>query len=63
MRELAASAKSAADAEDAVDVSVEGEPPARNQESLRRIELVMVKSGEMDKLTKQLITMSQVLNN
>lgn len=60
MRELASAAKSAADAEDAVDVSGGGEPPARNQESLKRIELVMVKSAEMDELTKRFITVSQV---
>ena len=60
LRELASSAKAAADAEDAVDVSGEGEAPARNQDSLRRIELVMVKSAEMDELAKRFITVSQV---
>jgi hypothetical protein len=60
LRELASSAKAAADAEDAVDVSGEGEAPARNQDSLRRIELVMIKSAEMDELTNRFITVSQV---
>ena len=60
LRELASSAKAAADAEDAVDVIGEGEAPARNQDSLRRIELVMVKSAEMDEVAKGFITVSQV---
>ena len=60
LRELASSAKAAADAEDAVDVSGEGEAPVRNQDSLRRIELVMLKSAEMDTLSKRFITASQV---
>ena len=60
LRELASSAKAAADAEDAVDVSGEGEAPARNQDSLRRIELVMVKSAEMDELAAGFLTVSQV---
>ncbi|XP_028412831.1 uncharacterized protein LOC114535726 isoform X1 [Dendronephthya gigantea] len=59
LRGLASCAKAAADAEDAVDVSGEGEAPARNQDSLRRIELVMVTSAEMDELTKRFITVSQ----
>lgn len=60
LRGLASCAKAAADAEDAVDVSGEGDAPARNQDSLRRIELVMVTSAEMDELTKRFITVSLV---
>ena len=54
-------AKAAADAEDyAMDAGNEGEAAARDPASLQRVELVSVASGEVERITPQLITAAQV---
>ena len=60
LRQLAASAKAAADAEDSVDTGAENDAPARDPASLQRVELVQVTSGEMEKATPLLISAAEV---
>ena len=61
LRQLAVAAKAAADAEDyAMNAGNEGEPPARDPASLQRVEQVRLTSGEVERMTPQLITAAQV---
>ena len=61
LRQLAVAAKAAGDAEDyAMDAGSEGEAPARDPASLLRVELVQKTSGEIERITPQLITAAQV---
>lgn len=61
LRQLAVAAKAAADAEDyAMNAGNEGEPPARDSASLQRVEQVRLTSGEVERMTPQLITAAQV---
>ena len=60
LRQLAASAQAAADAEDSVDTGVENDAPARDPASLQRVELVQVTSQEIEKATPQLISAAEV---
>ena len=61
LRQLAVAAKAAGDAEDyAMDAGSEGEAPARDPASLQRVELVQKTSGEIERITPQLITAAQV---
>ena len=54
-------AKAAGDAEDyAMDAGNEGEAPARDPASLERVELVHMTSGEIERMTPQLVTAAQV---
>lgn len=63
LRQLAVAAKAAADAEDyAMDAGNEGEAPARDPASLQRVELVRASSGEVERMTPQLITAAQALS-
>ena len=53
--------KAAADAEDyALDAGNVGEAPARDAASLQRVERVRVTSGEVERITPQLVTAAQV---
>lgn len=53
--------KAAADAEDyALDAGNVGEAPARDPASLQRVERVRVTSGEVERITPQLVTAAQV---
>lgn len=55
-------AKAAGDAEDyAMDAGNEGEAPARDPASLQRVEQVHMTSGEIERMTPQLITAAQVI--
>ena len=55
-------AKAAGDAEDyAMDAGNEGEAPARDPASLQRVEQVHITSGEIERMTPQLITAAQVI--
>ena len=57
-------AKAAGDAEDyAMDAGNEGEAPARDPASLQRVEQVHMTSGEIERMTPQLITAAQVMNS
>ena len=61
LRQLAASTKAAADAEDyAMDAGSEGEAPARDPASLQRVELVRVASADIEKITPELTSSAQV---
>ena len=61
LRQLAVAAKAAGDAEDyAMDAGNEGEAPARDPASLQRVEQVHMTSGEIERITPQLITAAQV---
>lgn len=63
LRQLAVAAKAAADAEDyAMNAGNEGEPPARDPASLQRVEQVRLTSGEVERMTPQLITAAQALS-
>lgn len=60
LRQLAVAAKAAADAEDyALDAGNVGEAPARDPASLQRVERVRVTSGEVERITPQLVTAAQ----
>ena len=62
LRQLAVAAKAAGDAEDyAMDAGNEGEAPARDPASLQRVEQVDMTSGEIERMTPQLITAAQVI--
>ena len=62
LRQLAVAAKAAGDAEDyAMDAGNEGEAPARDPASLQRVEQVHMTSGEIERMTPQLITAAQVI--
>lgn len=62
LRQLAVAAKAAGDAEDyAMDAGNEGEAPARDPASLQRVEQVHMTSGEIERITPQLITAAQVI--
>lgn len=63
LRQLAVAAKAAGDAEDyAMDAGNEGEAPARDPASLQRVEQVHMTSGEIERMTPQLITAAQALS-